>query len=244
MGLQEICAGVWCAEHRQKFGLGFVVPCRMTVVRLASGGLWIHAPGPMDEARAARIGELGRVEYLVAPNLFHHLHLPAAAERFPEAEVHAAPGLERKRPDVTFAGTLGVAAPWGDEIQPIPIDGMPSFREVVFVHRPSGSLLVADLLFNLRRRLGPAVMTYLRLTGGYGRVAQSRVLRLAVRDRPAAAASCLRVLCCPFDRLVPCHGEIVEQGAKRQVEKALSWLLRDLERPPDAQSVNVAVPEV
>ena len=84
----------------------------------------------------------------------------------------------------------------------------------------------------------------MRLTGGYGRVAQSRVLRLAVRDRPAAAASCLRMLCCPFDRLVPCHGEIVEHGAKRQVEEALAWLLRDLERPPDRQAVNAAVPEV
>ncbi len=244
MGLQEICPGIWSAEHRQKFGLGFVAPCRMTVVRLASGGLWIHSPGPVDEALAAEIGELGRVEYLVAPNLFHHLHLRAAAERFPGAEVHVPPGLDRKRPDVRFAGTLGVAAPWGDELQPIPIEGMPAFREVVFVHRPSGSLLVADLLFNLRRRLGPVVRTYMRLTGAYGRVAQSRVFRLVVRDRPAAAASCLRMLRCPFDRLVPCHGEIVEHGAKRQVEEALSWLLRDLERPPDAHPAGVAVPEV
>lgn len=244
MGLQEICSGVWSAEHRQKFGFGFVAPCRMTVVRLASGGLWIHSPGPMDEALAGEICELGPVEYLVAPNLFHHLHLRAAVERFPEAEVHAPPGLEKKRPDVTFAGTLGVAAPWGADLQPIPIEGMPRLREVVFVHRPSGSLLVADLLFNLGRRLGPAVTIYMRLTGAYGRVAQSRIFRLAVRDRPAAAASCLRMLCCPFDRLVPCHGEIVEHGAKRQVEEALSWLLRDLERPPDAQSVNAAVPEV
>ena len=216
----------------------------MTVVRLASGGLWIHSAGPMDDALAAEIRNLGRVEYFVAPNLFHHLHLPGAVERFPEAEVHAAPGLERKRPDVTFTGTLGVAAPWGDEIKPFPIEGVPTFQEVVFVHRPSGTLLVADLLFNLRKRLGLAVQTYMRLTGAYGRVAQSRVLRLAVRDRPAAAASCLRMLCCPFDRLVPCHGEIVERGAKPQVEKALSWLLRDLERPPEARPVNVAVPEV
>ena len=150
MGLQQICTDVWCAEHSQKFGFGFTAPCRMTIVRLASGGLWIHSPGPIDEALAAEIGDLGRVEYLVAPNLFHHLHLPAAVGRFSEAEVHATPGLERKRPDVTFAGTLGVAAPWGEEVQPIPIEGMPTIREVVFVHRPSGSLLVTDLLFNLR----------------------------------------------------------------------------------------------
>ncbi len=244
MGLQAICPGVWSAEHRQKFGFGFVAPCRMTVVRLASGGLWIHSPGPMDEALAAEIGELGRVEFLVAPNLFHHLHLPTAVERFPEAEVHAAPGLEKKRPDVTFAGTLGVAPPWGDELLPIPIEGLPTLEEVVFFHRPSGSLLVADLLFNLRRRLGPVVMTYMRLTGAYGRVAQSRIIRLAVRDRPAAAASCLRMLRCPFDRLVPCHGEIVERGAKRQVEEALFWLLRDLERPPDAPPANAAATDV
>ena len=243
MALREVCADIWVADHDQKIPMGFTVPARMTVVRLGDGGLWVHSPGPIDDRMAEEIQSLGPVRYLVAPNRFHHLHLPAAAARFPEADVLGAPGLAEKREDVAFAGTLGVASAWGTELQPIPIDGMPSFNEVAFCHRTSGTLLVADLLFNLQQDLGWLASLYFRLTGVGRRVAMSRIVRLSIRDRAACAASCLRLLQCPFDRLIPCHGDIVPEGAKPQVEAALAWIFKELETPPEPTPAG-AVPEV
>lgn len=243
MALREVCRDLWIADHVQKIPMGFTAPARMVIVRLGDGGLWLYSPGPIDDGTAEELLGLGPVRYLVAPNRFHHLHLPAAAARFPEAEVYGAPGLQEKRKDLAFTGTLGVASAWGAELQPLPIDGMPSFNEVAFCHRPSGSLLVADLLFNMQRDLGWIASLYFRLTGVSGRVAMSRIFRLAIRDRAACAASCLRLLQCPFDRLIPCHGDVVPEGAKPQVEAALAWIFKELETPPEPTPAG-AVPEV
>ncbi len=243
MPLREVCRDVWVVDHVQKIAIGFTSPARMIVVRLADGGLWLYSPGPIDDRTAEQLESLGPVQYLIAPNRFHHLHLPAAAARFPEADVLGAPGLEDKRKDVTFAGSLGFASPWAGELQPIPIDGMPAFNEVAFCHRPSGSLLVADLLFNLQQRQGLIPSMYFRLTGVHRRVAMSRMFRFAIRDRAACAASCLRLLRHPFDRLIPCHGDVVEEGAKQQVEAAISWIFKDFETPPEPTPAG-ALPEV
>ena len=243
MALREVCRDLWIADHDQKIPMGFTVPASMTVVRLGDGELWLYSPGPIDDRMAEEIQSFGPVRYLVAPNRFHHLHLPAAVARFPEADVLGAPGLAEKRKDIAFTGTLGVASAWGTELQPIPIDGMPSFNEVAFCHHPSGTLLVADLLFNLQQDLGWLTSLYFRLTGVSRRVAMSRLFRLSIRDRAACAASCLRLLQCPFDRLIPCHGDIVPEGAKPQVEAALAWIFRELETPPEPTPAG-AVPEV
>ncbi len=241
MALQQVCRDVWEAGHQQKIPMGFTLPGRMVVIRLESGEVCVYSPGPFDDETAAQVAALGPVTYLLAPNRYHHLYLLPAMERFPEAEVHGAPGLETKRSDVPFSATLGVAAPWGAELQPVPVDGFPGLSEVVFVHRPSGTLLVADLLFNLRHSAGLLATLYLRLGGAYGKVAQSRMLRLGIRDRPAHAASWLRLLRIPFDRLVPCHGDVVETGAREQVEAALAWLFKDIETPPEPDRAPAAV---
>jgi hypothetical protein len=60
--------------------------------------------------------------------------------------------------------------------------------------------------------------------GCHGRLASSRVLRLFVKDRTAARASVERLLALPFETLVVAHGDIIEQGARSQLEQALAWL--------------------
>ena len=248
MALRQVCRDLWELDHDQTLGPGVQMPTRMTVIRLSDGGLWLHAPVPVDDETAVELEALGPVQHLVAPNLFHHLYLPAVAARFPEAEIHGVPRLPEKRRDIAFSTVLGVAAPasWCGDVQPLPIGGAPRLNEVVFCHRPSASLLVTDLLFNLRRPRGVMAAAFTRLTGVHGRVAQSRFLRIAlVRDRVAAAASCHRLLRWSFDRLIPCHGEIVDEGAKPEVERALKSMLGGFALPPDAPAgARAPVPEV
>lgn len=45
----------------------------MTVIRLADGRVWIHAPGPLDEELRAEIDAIGPVVALIAPGNFHHI---------------------------------------------------------------------------------------------------------------------------------------------------------------------------
>jgi hypothetical protein len=104
--------------------------------------------------------------------------------------------------------------------------------EVVFLHRPSATLIVADLVFNVRQPRGLVAAVALRLMGVHGRLAQSRAWRFATQDRAAAAASCHRILHWSFDRLVCCHGEVVETGARPALERALAWMIGGTEPAP------------
>jgi hypothetical protein len=221
--LEQLAPDLYAATDRIRLGGGVALPLRMTIVRLPSEGLLLYSPiRPTDEL-AEELAALGPVKHVVAPNCFHHLYGKYWLDRHPDAELHGAPGLADKRKDLHFASTLSSQAPaaWRDVIDQELIAGAPRIGEVVMLHRPSRTLLVADLMFNLHG--ADSVMSRLtfRLMGVHGRLAKSRVWRL-LRKQPAAFdASLDRVLGWDFDRLVPCHGDVVESGAHAAVAAAL-----------------------
>lgn len=49
----------------------------MTIVKLqdSAKSLWVHSPIKITEADANYIKSLGQVQYIMAPNLKHHLHI-------------------------------------------------------------------------------------------------------------------------------------------------------------------------
>src|SRR6185369_12213047 len=77
---------IWTLDRPVWFG-GVRLRARTTVVRLDDGSLLLHSPAPPTDALAGQLAALGRVRWLVVPNCFHHLGTPAAAARFPEAQV-------------------------------------------------------------------------------------------------------------------------------------------------------------
>ena len=201
----------------------------MNVVRLGDGALLVHSPTPVDDALHAEIAALGPVAYLVAPNCFHHLHVTPFLTRFPGAKVYGAPGLAQKRPDLTLAGTLedGAAVPWAGLLDHITLPGAPKLNEVVFLHRPSRSLLVTDLLFNVTAPDNWATALILRLMGTYKRLGPSRLLRWRLtKDRRALKAGVERMLAWDFARVLPGHGDVFESpDAREQVRASLGWVL-------------------
>lgn len=205
---------------------GFRMPTRMTAIPLASGGVALVSPVPMDDALAARVEALGPVEFLVAPNLLHHLYLADAAGRFPKARVLGPAGLRTKRPDLRIDLALG--GPLPDEltttVEVVPIEGAPSVDEFVFYHRPSQSLVVTDLVFNVTRPRGVIAHVALWLMGCHGRVAQSRAWKFFVKDRAAAARSARRVLGLAVRTLVVAHGDVVTEDVPNALARALEGM--------------------
>ena len=202
------------------------MPARMFVVRLADG-LWVHSPIKLDDAIAAEVEALGPVRHLVAPNCFHHLHMGAASERWPEAKVHAPAGLRAKRKDLRIDFDLRDGDhPWGDAFEQIEIVGAPALDEFVFLHRRSKTLIVCDFVFNIHEN--PSFMTrlILRMVGVWQRLAQSRIWRHYTKDRQAAARSAGRVLELEFTRVLASHGR-TEEGpeVREKLREGLSWML-------------------
>lgn len=199
---------------------------RMTVVRLPGGGLWIHSPVRLEPATRAAVEALGPVRYLVAPNLMHHVHLGAWAEAYPRARVLAPPGLRRKRPELRIDGELtdtpepGAAAVLSQQW----MRGMPKLDEFLFLHRPSRTLLVTDLAFHIRQSPSWLTRTYLKLCRTYGKLAPTLLLKSMVKDRAALRASMDAVLGWDFERVVVCHGEVLERGGREALRDGFTWL--------------------
>jgi hypothetical protein len=224
MPLRALDRDLWCLDADLRVMAGFHLPIRMTVIRLADGGLWLHSPIAIDAATAAAIDELGPVRHIVAPSLLHHLFAGAAAERWPDATVHAPAGLAVKQPSLKISRPLAEDTRWPG-LTIIAIAGAAKIDEHVFVHRASGTLIVTDLLFNVHEVPGLLSPLILRMVGAWKRLAQSRIWRSSVKDRAAAAASVKRLLALEFSRLVPAHGVIIAgPDTHERVAAALQWM--------------------
>lgn len=222
--LNQLAVDVWTVRAPMRFA-GFAIGTRMTVVRLPGGGLLLHSPVPIDDALRAEVARLGPVEHIVCPNRYHHVHAVAAQKRFPDANLSAAAGLEKKRPDLRIDRVLDeTPAPgWGDAIDLVSIDGC-MLGETVLFHRPSRTLISADLVEYFEHHDEWLTRTYLKAAGVYGKVAWNRLLYFMYRDRAAARASLDRILAWDFERVSIAHGEIIERDAKAAVRNSFTWL--------------------
>ena len=193
---------------------GVYIPLRMTIVRLPDG-LLLYSPIEIDDAAAAAIDALGPVVHVVAPSKIHHKFVAAAAARWPHAAVHGAPGVASKRPDLHLHDTLGPAEPgWGHTLAVELVGGVPRINEVVMFHRPSGTLICADLVFHITHPANRRTRFALSMMGvGGRRLAQSRAWRLGRDDLAAARASVDRILAWPIQQVAPCHGEPIAVDA-------------------------------
>lgn len=212
-------------EMAQVLPGGFHMPARMTALPLGGeGGVALVSPIRIDDALAAEVERLGPVRFLVAPNLLHHLHLGDATARWPTARVLAPRRLADKRPDLRIDAFLedGLPPELAEVVRAIPIEGAPAVDEVVFFHEPSRTLVVTDLLFHVKRPRGLVANVVFWLVGCHGKLAQSRMWRLFVKDRARAAASARALLALPFETAIVAHGEIVEEDAHAAVSRALA----------------------
>jgi Domain of unknown function (DUF4336) len=223
--LRALAENLWVAERPQTF-YGLPVGTRMTVIRLSGGRLLLHSPVVLDAPLRAALDAIGRVRYAVAPNRVHHLYAGEVARVYPGTRLWVAPGLERKRPDLSFVAVLGDEAPeeWREEVGQVFFRGRPYENEVVFLHRPSRTLLLCDLAFNFGPRAATPTRLLMKLIRSYGRFGPSKLDPLLIRDRAAARASLERILAWDFDRIVVAHGEVLERGGHEALRAGYSWL--------------------
>ena len=224
--LDRLDDDLWTATGPLSTG-GIQVGARMTVIRLPCGALFVHSPLQIDDALRADVEALGPVGFLVAPNKLHHLYLNGWVEAFPEAKLYGVIGLPEKRKDLRFDGILAEGHPdpaWGDTLELMQFYGAPYTNEVVFLHKPSRTLLIADLAFNIRGPVNWITRTYLRIGSCHGRLKTTGIMRMFIRDKQAARQSVERMAGWDFDRIVVSHGEVLEHGGPDALRSAFEWL--------------------
>jgi hypothetical protein len=223
---------------------------RGTIVKLSTGSLAVFSPVALTPEVKSKVSSLGSVKYLVAPDIEHHIFLKPWATEYPAAEVIGMEGLPEKReqdPDdkgVKFTHVFSAGNKRDIKISP-EFDAEFEYeyihahqnKELVFVHKPSRTPIEADVIFNL-----PATEQYSRsgvsatagtLTKNFGSIMNTRGNAIwqqrlvwygaGSSDRKSFADSVKLIKTWDFDRLIPCHGDVIETGGKTVFNTITKW---------------------
>ncbi len=200
----------------------------MALARLADSSLWAWSPIALTDELLRSVQALGTVRHIVSPNRLHHLYLREWALHWPNALIHAPPGLARKRPDLHFDAELGDEpnAAWATDIDQVVFHGSFAMEEVVFFHRASRTAIFGDLIQRFPESAANgwkgALMRVAGLVGEHGSTPpdwQATFLR-----RSPARTARNTVLRWNPDRLLIAHGECMQTGATAVIAAGLAWI--------------------
>ncbi len=219
--MKTLAENLWLLPFPLKL-LGTDLRRNVTVVRLSSGELVIHSTAPFESADVAKIRALGRPGWLVEAMLFHDTFSRHGREVFPDVPYLAPPGFSDVVPFPTEP--LFPAPPaWGEELAVIPIAGNESYGEHVVFHRPSRTLIVADLAFNFPPDEPLwAEMLVRAAIGAEHSPGMSRAFRHAITDEVAFRRSIDAMLEWDFDRVIVGHGDVIETGGREKIALMLT----------------------
>ncbi len=233
--LKTLAPNLWIVDQPD-FSTGIAkVGTRMTVIKLAGGGLFLHSPTKLDDETKQALGAIGEVRAIVAPSRAHHLFVTDYTKAWPSAKLYGPPGLTGDiqdfrarlgaRRDLRLDAILGDEPPseWSAEIDQHLFKGATAANEVVFFHRPSRSVIFTDLVMNVPADYQNARF-FFGLVGARGHFGPHRLIRMIIRDRKAARESVAKILEWDFDRVVVTHGDVLESGGKAKVVQAFAYL--------------------
>lgn len=113
-------------------------------------------------------------------------------------------------------------------------------KELVFCHKPDKTLIEADMMFNLPAneqfsRTGEAstsgflTRVFIGMQNTMGPATwQKRFLWYIASsgDRSGFSQSAQKIASWDFDRIIPCHGDVIESGGKGIFKKVFEWHLQ------------------
>lgn len=222
--LQTLAPNLWLLSYPLKM-LGVDLHRNVTVIRLASGKLIIHSTAPFTAEDVAAIEGLGEPGWLVETLLRHDTFAREGRAAFPNVPYLAPEGFST---DLEFSTGSLIPEPeeWKGEVAVLAIDGAPEFGEIVMLHRPSRTLIVADLIFHFSHPEGFWKKTLLTLAtvGGEYEPGVTKPFKQAIKNHDAFEASVRTLLEWDFDRVVVGHGEPIPTGGKEKLREALHAL--------------------
>jgi len=204
--------------------MGIPMGRRCAIVKNKQGKLVVFSPLEATPEVLAELRELGEVAAFVIPSLFHDHFYDAYFSEFPQARFLGSAAVIKAHPKWPLT-ELTAATPELAGIQSLMLQGMPQVQEQVFYHEASRSLITADSVFFVPGRHGFMHRLLLKLAGIGAKVGPSRLFQSMIRDRPAFTASLQQVLAWEFDRIIPGHGEVIDQNARDQLRQGYAAYL-------------------
>ncbi|KAH7099121.1 hypothetical protein BKA62DRAFT_710948 [Auriculariales sp. MPI-PUGE-AT-0066] len=201
---------------------------RSTAVRLSNGDVLVTASTALTSETKASVDELGPVKYLIALDGVHWLYLKEWKTAYANAHVAGVADSEKKS-GVKHDGV------WGRDPQPLGSDPIVNAEikvecflghhshDLAVLHVASKTLIEADLLFNMPAKeqySAPGAPSYKGPFGLLGSVLgvnpwtpghKSLTWSAIAKDRTKMAYSASVVASWDFQRIIPCHGDVLEE---------------------------------
>lgn len=219
--MRQLADNLWLLQYPLSV-LGTQHGRNVTVIRLSSGKTILHSMAPFTPADVAAIRDLGTLSWLVESMLLHDTYAKEGRTAFPDLPFLGPPGFS----DVVKFPTqplLPAPAEWAGEVEVLPVEGAPKLKEHLFLHVPSRSLIVADLVFNFDPNEHGWDRFFHRYIAGFKRYpGMSRIFKICISDPEAFKASMAKVMESDFDRIIVGHGEVIESGGKALLKRALT----------------------
>jgi len=194
---------------------------RSTAIKLSDGDVWVLASTPLCDQTKAKLRELGDVRYIIGADLVHNLYLGQFQKAYPDAKLVTVEGvIDRIDDNLRFDGLLGRDPPnawygFENDIKYCYFSGFKN-RDAAFFHPASKTMVEADLLFNLPAKeqysetWSPNPFKFLPLnpySSAHRKFVNSHYDHEENMRRDAKT-----VASWDFDRVIPCHGDVIETG--------------------------------
>ncbi|EKM75835.1 hypothetical protein AGABI1DRAFT_79407 [Agaricus bisporus var. burnettii JB137-S8] len=234
--IREVARNVWTFSRPfLRFG---IIPFggRSTAIRMKDGGVWVLASTPLDDGTKSTIDNLGPVRYIIGADSVHHLFLGQYKKAYPSAKLIAPEAALERLEDksLQFDGVWGRDPPdtkygFEDDVKACYFDGFQN-KDVAFFHPESKTLIEADLLLNLpgneqfsktktwRNSLfGPSVNPWSWM--------HAHIVWSLGKDKELMKRDVKTVASWDFERIIPCHGDVIEKRGKDAWETAYRFYL-------------------
>lgn len=214
-------------------GVSEPFPTRMVVVCLQSGGLLVWSPTEPDERLLSQVDALGPVEHLVSPNKLHYAHIGTWKQIYPKALAWASPAVRERATSQGYADPFDAELGdepdprWRDDLDQLIFRGSRFMEEVVFFHRKTRTLILADLIENFEpEKVGGIYGWLVRLAGAAEPDGKAPLgFRLTFLGRKEEARTSFeRMLSWGPEKVILAHGRWYERDGTKELRRAFRWL--------------------
>jgi len=230
--LKNVDEHIWIVDGSLISFKGIPFPTRMTVIRLESGDLFIHSPIELNNKLQNQIDQLGTVKHLISPNKIHYWWVDQWTKAYPDAIKWASPGSQEAAAqqgwhfDRDLTDTTDKA--WSNNIDQLIVRGSRLLEEVVFFHKSSRTLILADLIENFESKKVQSrfLQMMMKLAGNLDPDGKLPIdLRLGYFGRHAALRGSVKtMLSWHPERIILAHGRWYASNGTAELKRAFRWV--------------------
>jgi hypothetical protein len=216
--LRQLEENLWTVDGQVP---GAPMSRRMCIVKRADGKLLFFHAIPLDDATLAQVKALGEPAYLVIAHDQHGIDADAFQKKL-GLKLYGPKRSEAKlRAKFDLDGTLD-DVPKDADVEVFSVDGAKSGEAMIAVKSKGGtSLLYSDVVMNVKQ--AGFVMRLMGFVGGPKTPAVWRMFFIA--DKKALKAQFEQLAARPgLKALVPCHGDLVCEGAAQALQQVAAAL--------------------